>query len=175
MGGISGVDLPVRTIAVGIRELQRSASRVLRIVEEEGSSVLVSRHGRPLAILVPIDQAAGWALVNRPLRRSRIDWPESEDWIEQDGVRLSPEANEALEEAGPMMRGRLMSLAGRIGRSGGAFGRVALRIGSRWALIDFDGPERPIHVLAIDGYRELRTWMMGGDRDSVSLSRAEEP
>lgn len=41
---------------VGIRELKNRASQILRAVREEGAEYLITRQGRPVAILLPVDQ-----------------------------------------------------------------------------------------------------------------------
>lgn len=41
---------------VGIRELKNRASEILRAVREEGAEYLITRQGRPVAILLPVDQ-----------------------------------------------------------------------------------------------------------------------
>ena len=41
---------------VGVRELKNRASEVLRAVREEGAQYLITRHGRPVAILLPVDE-----------------------------------------------------------------------------------------------------------------------
>lgn len=42
---------------VGIRELSHSTSRVIRNFEKTGEPVIVTREGRPIGALVPVDQA----------------------------------------------------------------------------------------------------------------------
>lgn len=62
---------------VGIRELKNKATQILRSVEERGSSVVVSRHGRPTALILPIDS------------------PEAEDYV----LAHAPEIVESLRQA----------------------------------------------------------------------------
>jgi len=44
-------------MAIGIRELKNRATEILRAIEESGSSVVVTRHGKPRALILPIDSA----------------------------------------------------------------------------------------------------------------------
>jgi len=44
-------------MAVGIRDLKNRATQILREVEEEGAAVVVTRHGRPAALILPIGSA----------------------------------------------------------------------------------------------------------------------
>ena len=75
---------------VDIHEAQTNLSRLLELVEQ-GESVLIARHGKPVARLVGIHQNAGLPLGiarNAPLASSGDDWwqpltdSEVEDWIE---------------------------------------------------------------------------------------------
>jgi prevent-host-death family protein len=51
-------------MAVGIRDLKNRTAQIVRAVEEEGSAVVVTRHGRPAALILPIDspEAEDYAL-----------------------------------------------------------------------------------------------------------------
>jgi len=44
-------------MAIGIRELKNQATQILRSIQEKGSAVVVTRHGRPAALILPIDSA----------------------------------------------------------------------------------------------------------------------
>lgn len=41
---------------VSIRELANNASRVVRDVAEKRESMLITKHGRPIAAIVPLDE-----------------------------------------------------------------------------------------------------------------------
>jgi prevent-host-death family protein len=43
---------------VGLRELRDRASKILREVREERSEYIITHHGRPVALLIPVDQEA---------------------------------------------------------------------------------------------------------------------
>ena len=43
---------------VGVRELSRHVSRLVADVESTRAPVVVTRHGRPIALIVPVDAAA---------------------------------------------------------------------------------------------------------------------
>ena len=65
---------------VNMRELARSTSRVVDAVHRSGRSALVTRGGRPVVAMVPIDEGAleDWILANSPrfvasLRKANAD------------------------------------------------------------------------------------------------------
>jgi prevent-host-death family protein len=41
---------------VGVRELKNRASEILRAVREEGAEYIITYQGRPMAILLPVDE-----------------------------------------------------------------------------------------------------------------------
>lgn len=43
---------------VGVRELRDQASKILRQVREEKRKYIITHQGRPIALLVPVDQEA---------------------------------------------------------------------------------------------------------------------
>ena len=53
---------------IGIRELRNRATQVLRSLEERRSGVIVTRHGRPAALILPIDapEAEDYVLSHAP-------------------------------------------------------------------------------------------------------------
>lgn len=53
---------------LGIRELARNTSRVIEDVARSKEPALVTRHGRPMVAVVPIDQdeLEDWILANAP-------------------------------------------------------------------------------------------------------------
>lgn len=55
-------------MAVGIRELKNRATEILRGVEERKAPVVVTRHGRPSALILPIDspEAEDYVLSHAP-------------------------------------------------------------------------------------------------------------
>lgn len=67
-------------MAIGIRDLKNRASEILREVQRRGKAVTVTRHGRPAALLLPIDteEAEDYVLSHAPeivasLRRAETD------------------------------------------------------------------------------------------------------
>ncbi|MCC7019047.1 MAG: type II toxin-antitoxin system Phd/YefM family antitoxin [Ardenticatenales bacterium] len=42
---------------VGVRELKNDASEVIRAVREEQAKYIVTYHGRPVAVILPVDPA----------------------------------------------------------------------------------------------------------------------
>lgn len=55
-------------MAYGIRDLARQASQVIDEVEKTGKPVLITRYGKPVAALVPVDETdlEDWVLANAP-------------------------------------------------------------------------------------------------------------
>ncbi len=53
---------------VGIRDLARNASKVVEEVETTRRPALVTKHGKPVAAIVPVDHEAleDWILANAP-------------------------------------------------------------------------------------------------------------
>jgi prevent-host-death family protein len=53
---------------VNVRDLQRNPARVLRELEETGRPAFVTRNGRPVAVLMPIDEddLLDYVLANAP-------------------------------------------------------------------------------------------------------------
>lgn len=53
---------------ISIRDLTHQASRIIEAVRRSGRPALVTKHGRPVAALVPIDDEAleDWILANAP-------------------------------------------------------------------------------------------------------------
>jgi prevent-host-death family protein len=43
---------------IGLRELRDRASQILREVREEKNEYIITHHGRPVALLIPVDQEA---------------------------------------------------------------------------------------------------------------------
>jgi prevent-host-death family protein len=75
---------------VNVHEAKSQLSRLLELVEE-GETVIIARHGEPVAELVPARRAAGFPFgiaSQEPLVASGDDWwqplgeAEAEDWIE---------------------------------------------------------------------------------------------
>ncbi len=52
----------------GIRELQRRPGEIVDQVERNGRPALVTRHGKPAAVLLPVDADAfeDWLIANAP-------------------------------------------------------------------------------------------------------------
>ena len=55
-------------MSIGIRELRNRAAEILRAVEDQGSGVVVTRRGRPAALILPIGspEAEDYALAHAP-------------------------------------------------------------------------------------------------------------
>lgn len=75
---------------VNVHQAKSQLSRLLELVEE-GETVVIARHGQPVAELVPVRRKAGFPFGiarEEPLVASGDDWwqpmtgEEAEDWIE---------------------------------------------------------------------------------------------
>ncbi|HEY3116149.1 MAG TPA: type II toxin-antitoxin system prevent-host-death family antitoxin [Chloroflexota bacterium] len=55
-------------MGIGIRKLARQTSQVVEQVASTGRPEIITRHGKPVAALVPIDESAleDWILANAP-------------------------------------------------------------------------------------------------------------
>jgi prevent-host-death family protein len=76
---IGGYKLKERTTMpqVGIRELKNDASEIIRAVREERAEYVVTLRGRPVAFIVPVDEARQEAEVTRraaALRENAAFW-----------------------------------------------------------------------------------------------------
>jgi prevent-host-death family protein len=79
----------VATMAIGMRELKNRVAEVLRTIEERRSGVVVTRRGRPTALILPIDA------------------PEAEDYV----LSHAPEVVQSLRDADEDLRaGRTVTL-----------------------------------------------------------------
>lgn len=76
-------------MAVGVRELKNRTAEILRALERRGSAVVVTRHGKPTALILPVGS------------------PEAEDYV----LAHAPEIVASLREAESDLRaGRTTSL-----------------------------------------------------------------
>ncbi len=55
-------------MAVGMRDLKNRVAEILRNVQERGSAVVVTRHGKPAALILPIGspEADDYVLAHAP-------------------------------------------------------------------------------------------------------------
>ena len=58
---------------IGIRELRQKTTEVLRRVQQEGEAYVITQQGRPVAMLLPLDQEKIEAEILRSARRSVAD------------------------------------------------------------------------------------------------------
>lgn len=166
----------MRTIEVGIRELQRATSSFMGRVEN-GLHLIVTRHGRPIAILLPIQKAQAWALRNRTLgTNAEIDLSEGFEWVNYGTIRMTAEAADRYDELKPGEQARAHRELGVLRRLDG-HGRLVIRIGLLWALVDLDGRDEAPAVLAIAARHELDRWLWAGEQESLraiwATARAE--
>lgn len=70
-------------IRVGIRELRKNTSELIRSVREDGAEVEITYHGKPVAILIPIERsrsesydAGSWEKLDLLAAKIKAAWPE---------------------------------------------------------------------------------------------------
>ncbi len=56
---------------IGVRDLKNQATEILRVVREEGAEYIVTYHGHPVAMLLPVDAAWFQAEQARAARAAR--------------------------------------------------------------------------------------------------------
>jgi prevent-host-death family protein len=69
-------------VTVGIRELKQQASELVRQVRESGNPIQITFHGKVVAMLVPLEPAAGgeqetqaWAALDELAAQIGRQWP----------------------------------------------------------------------------------------------------
>ncbi len=75
---------------VGVKELKDQATEILRNVREEQAHYIVTYHGRPVAVLLPIDEA--WLQTEQD-RAARSARPSPELLAELEALRAEIEAS----------------------------------------------------------------------------------
>jgi prevent-host-death family protein len=75
---------------IGIRELRQKTAEVLRRVQEDGQTYVITQQGRPVALLLPLDQkkieaeilrsalqsvSDGWRVYHQLAEEIRKAWP----------------------------------------------------------------------------------------------------
>ena len=79
--------------SVGIRELKAQTSAIVRQVAEERAPYTITHHGKPVAMIVPIDEVAdtiedaterqaAWDRFALAVHDIRADWPADVDPVE---------------------------------------------------------------------------------------------
>jgi len=77
-------------VEVGVRELKRRASHILRQVREKKETITITYRGRPVARLVPVEDMeskraealAVWAKMDDLAREIGAHWPEGVSAVE---------------------------------------------------------------------------------------------
>jgi antitoxin (DNA-binding transcriptional repressor) of toxin-antitoxin stability system len=154
--------LGVGSIEIGVRELHRQTAAVLERIRVDGHCAIVCRHRRPVAVLVPIAQAQAWVMLHRPLTSGDELLDDDSLWHIEDGVRVAPGAEEALEGMPEQPRRRLLTRLRKL-RGLEATGRLAIRVGAWWALADLNGLAETPTVLQVARRAELDRWLAAPD------------
>jgi len=69
---------------IGVRELKNKATEIIRNVREEQAEYVVTYHGRPVAVLLPVDEE--W-LEAEATRAVQAVTPGDEVWAELEALR----------------------------------------------------------------------------------------
>ncbi len=69
---------------VGVRELKNRATEIIRNVRENQAEYVVTYHGRPVAVLLPVDEA--W-LETEAKRAAEAVTPGDDVWVELEALR----------------------------------------------------------------------------------------
>lgn len=75
---------------VGVKDLKNQATEILRAVREEQAEYVVTYHGRPVAMLLPIDAAWLETEQQRTARAARLS---SQILAELEALRVAVDAN----------------------------------------------------------------------------------
>src|SRR5947207_14438331 len=105
---------------IGVRELKRDASRVLRRVRERGEEIEITHHGGVVARLAPVapqrprrPPSAAWSAPDRIAREIGARWPKG--WSAARAVRDARAISDGRrrEPAGQPARALLMATVGK--------------------------------------------------------------
>jgi len=80
---------------VGVKELKDQATEILRNVREEQAQYIVTYHGRPVAVLLPVDEAWMRAEQDRAARAAR---PSPDLLAELEALRAEIDASWSSEK-----------------------------------------------------------------------------
>jgi prevent-host-death family protein len=80
---------------VGVKELKDQATEILRNVREEQVQYIVTYHGRPVAVLLPVDEAWMRAEQDRAVRAAR---PNADLLAELEALRAEIDASWSSEK-----------------------------------------------------------------------------
>lgn len=75
---------------VGLRELKNQAAEILRQVREESAEYIVTYHGRPVAVILPIDEEF---LAREEAQATQHTQPSAALWEEMDQLRQEIDAS----------------------------------------------------------------------------------
>lgn len=76
-------------VYVGVRELKNDASEVIRAVREERAKYIVTYHGRPVAIILPVDPSQQAVDIAASVAGAVDD---ADYWAEMDALRAEIDA-----------------------------------------------------------------------------------
>lgn len=76
-------------VYVGVRELKNDTSEVIRAVREEQAKYIVTYHGRPVAIILPVDPAQQAVDIAAGVTGASDD---ADYWAEMDALRAEIDA-----------------------------------------------------------------------------------
>ena len=82
---------------VGVRELKNQTTEIIRDVRENQAEYVVTYHGRPIAVLLPVDEA--W-LEEEARRAAEAVTPGDDVWAELEAIRQEIGQNWQSEKTG---------------------------------------------------------------------------
>ena len=82
---------------VGIRELKNDTSEIIRAVREERAEYVVTYHGQPVAVILPVAESLRLAQAEHVLAASR---PDDDFWAQWDALGREIDAQWKSEKTG---------------------------------------------------------------------------
>jgi prevent-host-death family protein len=82
---------------VGVRELKNQTTEIIRDVRENQAEYVVTYHGKPIAVLLPIDEA--W-LASETRRAAEAATPGDDVWAELEVIRQEIDRSWQSEKTG---------------------------------------------------------------------------
>jgi prevent-host-death family protein len=76
-------------MTIGVRELRQQTSELIRLVQEEGRQIAITRRGKPVALLIPAErsparqeEADEWLKLDHLAAEIEARWPEGVSAVE---------------------------------------------------------------------------------------------
>lgn len=82
---------------VGIRKLKNDASEIIRAVREERAEYIVTYHGQPVAVILPVTESSRQVQAEQLVAASR---PDDDFWAQWDALGREIDAQWTSEKTG---------------------------------------------------------------------------